>query len=79
MSLTISLPANPDQEAFRELIYDHYHKYGRHLPWRLTRDPYRILVSEMMLQQTQVERVLEKYEDFIKAFPDFPSLAVCPP
>ncbi len=78
MSTTISLPANPDMEAFRELIYDHYHKYGRSLPWRLTRDPYRILVSEMMLQQTQVERVLGKYEDFIKAFPDFPSLAAAP-
>jgi A/G-specific adenine glycosylase len=65
-------------EAFRELIYDHYHKYGRSLPWRLTRDPYRILVSEMMLQQTQVERVLEKYGDFINVFPDFPSLAAAP-
>ncbi len=78
MCTTISVPAIPDVEAFRELIYDHYHRHGRRLPWRMTRDPYRILVSEMMLQQTQVERVLGKYEDFIGAFPDFPSLAAAP-
>jgi A/G-specific adenine glycosylase len=78
MSTTISLPAIPDVEAFRDLIYDHYHRYGRCLPWRLTRDPYRILVSEMMLQQTQVERVLGKYEEFVNVFPDFPSLAAAP-
>ncbi len=64
--------------AFRELIYHHYHKHGRSLPWRLTRDPYRILVSEMMLQQTQVERVLGKYEAFVDLFPDFASLAAAP-
>jgi A/G-specific adenine glycosylase len=45
------------------------------LPWRLTRDPYRILVSEFMLQQTQVDRVLPKYEAFIERFPDFAALA----
>ncbi|MBU4357635.1 MAG: A/G-specific adenine glycosylase [Proteobacteria bacterium] len=47
----------------------------RSLPWRKTRDPYRILVSEVMLQQTQVERVIGKYLQFIKTFPDFSSLA----
>jgi A/G-specific adenine glycosylase len=78
MSTTTSVPAIPDVEAFRNLIYDHYHKHGRRLPWRLTRDPYRILVSEMMLQQTQVERVLGKYEEFVGLFPDFPSLAAAP-
>jgi A/G-specific adenine glycosylase len=78
MSTTTSAPAIPDVEAFRGLIYDHYHKHGRCLPWRLTRDPYRILVSEVMLQQTQVERVLEKYEAFVAVFPDFPSLAAAP-
>lgn len=46
--------------------------------WRATRDPYRILVSEIMLQQTQVERVREKYAAFIKRFPDVRSLAVSP-
>jgi A/G-specific adenine glycosylase len=78
MSTTTSVPAIPDVDAFRDLIYDYYHTHGRRLPWRLTRDPYRILVSEMMLQQTQVERVLGKYEDFIDVFPDFPSLAAAP-
>ncbi len=78
VSTTISVPTIPDVEAFQDVIYDHYHRYGRCLPWRLTRDPYRILVSEIMLQQTQVERVLGKYEDFVTAFPDFPSLAAAP-
>ena len=61
--------------AFRKKIYTYYRKHGRDLPWRKTLNPYHILVSEIMLQQTQVERVLEKYDEFIKAFPDFPSLA----
>jgi len=61
--------------AFRKKIYTYYRKHGRDLPWRKTLNPYHILVSEIMLQQTQVERVLEKYDQFIKAFPDFPSLA----
>lgn len=60
---------------FQKIIYEHYRKNPRKLPWRRTRDPYRILVSEIMLQQTQVERVLEKYRLFIKTFPDFTSLA----
>ena len=64
--------------AFRKNIYDHYEKHGRALPWRRTRDPYRILVSEIMLQQTQVERVLDKYTAFLAAFPGFPSLAKAP-
>ena len=64
--------------AFRKKIYTYYRKHGRDLPWRKTRNPYHILVSEIMLQQTQVERVLEKYDQFIKAFPDFPSLARAP-
>jgi A/G-specific adenine glycosylase len=53
-----------------------YKKSGRsHLPWRKTRDPYKILVSELMLQQTQVARVIPKYERFIKVFPSFAVLA----
>lgn len=55
--------------AFNEIIRKHYKKHGRHsLPWRTTRDPYRILVSEIMLQQTQVSRVKPFYENFIKKF-----------
>lgn len=61
--------------AFRKKIYTYYRQHGRDLPWRKTLNPYHILVSEIMLQQTQVERVFEKYDEFIKAFPDFPSLA----
>jgi A/G-specific adenine glycosylase len=60
---------------FRALIYRYYDQEGRSFPWRRTRDPYRILVSEFMLQQTQVERVLTKYEIFLQTFPDFPTLA----
>src|SRR3990170_694874 len=63
---------------FQKMIYRYYRKHGRNLPWRLTHDPYHILVSEIMLQQTQVQRVLGKYEQFTKVFPDFPSLARAP-
>jgi A/G-specific adenine glycosylase len=63
---------------FRSLIYRFYSGYGREFPWRHTRDPYRILVSEIMLQQTQVERVLEKYEIFIERFPNIGALAHAP-
>lgn len=49
--------------------------YGRDLPWRRTRDPYQILVAEIMLQQTQVERVIPKYAAFLAAFPHLEGLA----
>ena len=61
--------------TFRNTIYDHYHRHGRDLPWRRTRNPYRVLVSEIMLQQTQVDRVIEKYGLFLSSFPDFQTLA----
>lgn len=62
--------------AFRTLIWTHYRKDGRHsLPWRQTHNPYRILVSEVMLQQTQVDRVIPKYRSFLKKFPTFKALA----
>ncbi|MEX0917117.1 MAG: A/G-specific adenine glycosylase [Candidatus Paceibacterota bacterium] len=61
--------------TFREEIYRYYDLYGRKLPWRETRDPYRILVSEVMLQQTQVSRVLLKYELFLKTFPTLKKLS----
>ncbi len=64
--------------AFQKLIYSYYREYGRILPWRKVNDPYHILVSEMMLQQTQVERVIEKYKQFIRVFPDFASLNMAP-
>ncbi|MDD1689317.1 MAG: A/G-specific adenine glycosylase [Methanoregula sp.] len=66
-------------EEFRQMVLSHYEKSGRHdMPWRHTTDPYHILVSEIMLQQTQVERVTVKYPEFIAAFPDFASLAQAP-
>ncbi len=64
--------------AFQELVYDYYKKHGRTLPWRKTTNSYFILVSEIMLQQTQVERVIKKYEQFISEFPDLTCLAEAP-
>ena len=62
--------------SLRKAVYAHYRRSGRHdLPWRKTKDPYRILVSEVMLQQTQVPRVIEKYKEFLKAFPTVHELA----
>lgn len=55
-----------------------YHAHQRDLPWRSTRDAYAILVSEIMLQQTQVERVLPKYAQFLTAFPTLADLAAAP-
>lgn len=52
--------------------------HARDLPWRRTRDPYRILVSEVMLQQTQVDRVLPKYQAFLEQFPTLEALAAAP-
>lgn len=63
---------------FRTVIYDYYHALCRSLPWRTTFDPYLIFVSEVMLQQTQAERVIPKYEAFVAAFPDFKALAEAP-
>lgn len=62
-------------KAFQGQIYGYYRRHGRDLPWRRTTNPYHIVVSEIMLQQTQVERVYSKYLEFIHAFPDFESLA----
>jgi A/G-specific adenine glycosylase len=56
----------------------HYRANRRDLPWRHTTDPYRILVSEMMLQQTQVERVVPFYKKFVRRFPSARSLARSP-
>ncbi len=63
---------------FREVILTHYRNYGRDLPWRRTTDPYRIIVAEMMLQQTQVDRVIPKYHAFLERFPDAAALARAP-
>ena len=63
-------------DKFRNTVWNYYKKHGRHdMPWRHTKDPYSIMVSEVMLQQTQVKRVEKFYPKFLKAFPDFKSLA----
>ncbi len=65
--------------VFRRKVWRYYRDNGRHdLPWRKTQDPYRIIVSEVMLQQTQVPRVLEKYKEFLKSFPTIHALASAP-
>ncbi len=63
------MPRNLDTEIPR-LLLAWYKKNKRDLPWRKTRDPYRIWVSEIMLQQTRVETVIPYYERFLKRFPD---------
>ncbi len=61
--------------SFRAMIYAFYERNSRDFPWRRTRDPYEILVSEFMLQQTQTARVKEKYGTFLRAFPSVGRLA----
>ncbi|MEP6937247.1 MAG: A/G-specific adenine glycosylase [Chthoniobacterales bacterium] len=63
------------RNAFRRALMKWYRRNGRDLPWRRTRDPYAVLVSEFMLQQTQVATVLPYYSAWIRRFPDFPTLA----
>ncbi|MGD2247726.1 MAG: A/G-specific adenine glycosylase [Candidatus Methanofastidiosia archaeon] len=60
---------------FQSKIYKYYKKHGRKFPWRETDNPYYILVSEFMLQQTQTKRVLTKYDQFIHRFPEISVLA----
>jgi A/G-specific adenine glycosylase len=61
----------------RTLLLDWYRKHRRDLPWRRTRDPYAIWISEAMLQQTRVETVIPYYERFLERFPDVQALASC--
>jgi A/G-specific adenine glycosylase len=70
------IKANPAPPAsFRRSLLVWYRRHGRDLPWRRTRDPYAILVSEFMLQQTQVATVIPYYNEWLRRFPDFASLA----
>jgi A/G-specific adenine glycosylase len=63
---------------FQGAIWQYYNEHGRHFPWRETHDPYHILVSETMLQQTQTSRVEKKYSEFVSTFPGFFALAGAP-
>lgn len=65
--------------AFQRRLLAWYADHGRDLPWRRTRDPYRVLVAEIMLQQTQVERVIPKYEEFLRRYPTLEVLAAASP
>lgn len=69
-----------EYKLFTEQVWDYYAKHGRDLPWRIPEsngifDPYKIMVSEIMLQQTQVTRVIPKYQEFLEAFPNVEMLA----
>ena len=64
-----------EASVFQKKILAWYNLSKRDLPWRRTRDPYKILVSEIMLQQTQVDTVIPYYERWLKKFPDFQTLA----
>jgi A/G-specific adenine glycosylase len=78
MKMQPLLPEGTTLETLRQQLLDWFATAARDLPWRRTRDPYRILVSEVMLQQTQVDRVLPKYAAFLEAFPTLDALANAP-
>ena len=72
------MPTVGARRAFRHRLLGWYDRNGRALPWRETSDPYHILVSEIMLQQTQVDRVLPKYHEWLDKYPSFEALAEAP-
>lgn len=71
----LPLPDSRARRWFRSTLLAWYRRQGRDLPWRRTDDPYHILVSEVMLQQTQVDRVLPKYEEWLAKYPSLSALA----
>jgi A/G-specific adenine glycosylase len=75
---TEPLVASASKRRFQQRLLKWYAEHGRDLPWRRTSDPYKILVSEIMLQQTQVERVIPKYHEFLERYPSFEILARAP-
>src|SRR4051794_24118504 len=72
------VPLPLDRRRFRQRLLTWYGRNGRDLPWRKTDDPYHILVSEIMLQQTQVDRVLPKYAEWLAKYPSMEVLAGAP-
>jgi A/G-specific adenine glycosylase len=70
-----SVSSSRNIRAFRRSILQWFRRHGRDLPWRCTRDPYAILVSEFMLQQTQVATVVPYYNKWLRRFPDFGSVS----
>lgn len=75
----VALPSPETARDVSRRLRRWFRRHGRDLPWRRTRDPYRILVSELMLQQTQVSRVLDYYHRFLERFPTLERLAASPP
>ena len=75
---TSPLPLPAARQRFRRSLLSWYRANGRDLPWRKTDDPYHILVSEVMLQQTQVDRVLPKYHEWLEKYPSLAALASAP-
>ena len=73
-----ALPLPAARQRFRRRLLEWYRRHGRDLPWRRTSDPYHILVSEVMLQQTQVDRVLPKYHEWLEKYPSLEALAAAP-
>jgi A/G-specific adenine glycosylase len=71
----VTLPDTRARRLFQRRLLDWYARHGRDLPWRRTREPYRVLVSEIMLQQTQVDRVIPKYHEFLARYPTLEDLA----
>jgi A/G-specific adenine glycosylase len=79
MSVPFALPVSPLQADFARRLIAWQREHGRHdLPWQNTRDPYRIWLSEIMLQQTQVSTVIPYYARFLERFPDVAALAAAP-
>jgi A/G-specific adenine glycosylase len=74
----VAPPPPARMRTLRAKVLSWYAANGRDLPWRRTTDPYAVLVSEIMLQQTQVSRVLPKYEAFLARFPSLEALAAAP-
>ena len=77
-ALIVTLPQPESAARVHAQLLQWYEAEQRDLPWRTTSDPYAILVSEIMLQQTQVDRVLPKYQQFLAAFPTLADLAAAP-
>lgn len=78
----LSLPQAPHEPLppgaiaqFQTIIYSYYKEHRREFPWRATQEPYHIVVSEIMLQQTQTSRVIDKYQQFVAVLPNFEALA----
>ncbi len=71
--------STPVMRQFRQRLMRWFRRAGRDLPWRRTRDPYQVLVSEVMLQQTQVSRVAEYYPRFLDRYPTIEALAAARP